>query len=169
MFGIFKRHKERMAEIERKHEHVMQGYRRLDLARELLRQSARGELPLVEIVEIGEGFYVERRPDGSRNTVVLDKSKIPAARLDAHIARAESTNTVGYKWPSLEQTEAYKAKLDAYTARVQASARELDERAKLWAEQALAAGTKFDTPTIETPEAPQIDPPSITAPLNPKP
>ncbi len=82
MFGFFKRHKERMAEVERKHEQVMQGFRKLDTARELLRQSASGELPPDNIVEIGDGFYVVQNPDGSRATVILDRSKVSVARVE---------------------------------------------------------------------------------------
>lgn len=101
MFGLIKRHKERMAEIDRKHQQVMRGFRALDTARELLLQSVRGELPPVEIVQIGDGFYVEQYPDGSRKTVVLDKSKVPLAHTDNFVARVD-----GFSWtpPMLDIT-----------------------------------------------------------------
>lgn len=61
---------------------IERGFREIDTAVELVQQMARGELPPNDIVEIGDGFYVEQHPDGSRKVVMLDKSKIPAARID---------------------------------------------------------------------------------------
>ena len=76
MFQIFKRRREANAKAKARSEQqdkmIEEGFRKMATATELVRQSARGELPAVDIVEIGDGFYVEQHQDGSRNTVVLD-------------------------------------------------------------------------------------------------
>ena len=82
MFGFFKRRKERAAELDPRDQQIEQGFRALKTAQELVRQSVCGELPPVNIVEIGDGFYVELLPDGTRKTVVVG-AKVTAS-LDAY-------------------------------------------------------------------------------------
>lgn len=75
MFDFLKQRKQRNAERQRLSDEqdacIKRGFREMDTAVELVQQMARGELPTVEITEIGDGFYVERHADGSLHTVVL--------------------------------------------------------------------------------------------------
>ena len=155
MFGIFKRHKERMAEVERKHEQVMQGFRKLDTARELLRQSASGELPPDNIVEIGDGFYVVQNPDGSRATVILDRSKVPVARVESFAAK-----------PGV-----FQAKMDAYASQVERYA-QLAKQAGLTSEHPsvkamLENVPKLEVPKLEVPKLEIPEPPRFEFPPRP--
>lgn len=114
MFGIFNRHK--VSEPDPMDAEIERGFRALDTAAELLRQHSRGELPPFDIVEIGDGFYVEQRPDGSRRLVVLDKSKAPPpAHLENYVAHVDGWS---FAPPDQEQLEAHKAKLNAHMHKV---------------------------------------------------
>ena len=68
---------------------IAAGFGALRTAVELVGQSAAGRGPSGEVVEIGDGFYVEQYADGSRRTVVLDKAKVQSARLDSFVAHVD--------------------------------------------------------------------------------
>ena len=55
---------------------IERGFREIDTAVKLIQQMARGELPPIDIVEIGDGFYAEHHEDGSLHTVFLDQTPV---------------------------------------------------------------------------------------------
>lgn len=121
MLGIFKRNKERRHSPGPMDVAIERNQRALDTAVELLQRFTRGELPPKQIVEIGDGFYVEQNPDGSRNTVVLDRSKIPVARLERHVARVDGFSC---QLPTQQQVDEYRARINEYARRAEDYARE---------------------------------------------
>jgi hypothetical protein len=191
MFGIFKRHKARMAEVDRKHQQTMEqisrGFREIDTALGLIEQRARGELPPDHIVKIGDGYYVVQNPDGSRTTVIVDRSKVPVARVerfdaapDRFVAKLEtdSPSEAELAWrrafaPFLvalgdAKVSAFQAKVDEYTRQANLLARRLHgERVAadhVPVNQIPEPPQKPAIPKLEIPEPPRLELPPRPAP-----
>ena len=82
MFGIIARIKQARAErlrreklLEEQHARIVQGFREVDTAVELVAQTLSGRGPRGNVLRIGDGFYVERNADGSESTVLLEKGQ----------------------------------------------------------------------------------------------
>lgn len=170
MFGLIARIKQARAErLRRKKlmaeqsERIAKGFREVQTAAELVRQSVRGMGPRGEVVSIGDGFFVERTEDGRERTVLIEKLReLPPlphrAVLDVHVAKLNE----------------YRAKLDEFTAKFN-EFREKAEKAGITRNHpsvAALAGIprlgipplalpKLEIPPLELPELPKFD---ITAP-----
>ena len=91
MLGFIKRIKaDRQADIRRRElmaeqdARIAEGFGALRTAAELVAQAASGRGPIGEVVEIGDGFFVERSEDGTTRTVLL-----PNSVLEPHVARVD--------------------------------------------------------------------------------
>ncbi len=100
MFGLFTRIKnaalrntQRRVLMAEQDAQIANGFGALRTAVDLVSQAASGRGPRCEVVQIGDGFYVEQHADGSRRTVVLDKSKVPTARVEKYVAHVDITGT----------------------------------------------------------------------------
>lgn len=112
MFGLIARIKQARAErlrreklLEEQHARIVQGFREVDTAVELVVQTLNGRGPRGNVLRIGDGFYVERNADGSESTVLLEKGQ-PQERHTAKLDNFKASVGLSISPPEIQAPEA---------------------------------------------------------------
>ena len=119
MFGLIARIKQARAErlrreklLEEQHARIVQGFREVDTAVELVAQTLSGRGPRGNVLRIGDGFYVERNADGSESTVLLEKGQ-PQERHTAKLDNFKASVGLSISPPEIQAPEIPRVEIPA--------------------------------------------------------